>query len=156
MSEMIKLRHAILSDARQVSELVSSVTRQHIGPQLCGAGLNALLLSMNEESTRKRLVDAWPTFCAFRDEVLLGVIVIKPPGHLYQLFVRSDMHGKGIGRSLFEIAEKSVFEESGNAIRTVNASLNAIPVYKCLGFELNGSVMEHDGVRFQPMVRNPG
>ena len=156
MPETLQIRRAIADDAGQLSELVSSVTRQHLGPQLSEAGLQALLLSMNEASTRERLVDDWPTFCAFRDEVLVGVIVIKSPGHLYQLFVCSDLHGKGIGRSLFEVADKRVIEETGNGIRTVNASLNAIPVYKRLGFELNGSVMEHDGVRFQPMVRNPG
>jgi len=153
MSETIQIRRAILTDARQISELVSTVTRQHIGPQLSGTGLQVLLRSMDEESVRTRLVDTWPTFCAFRDATLAGVIVIKPPCHLYQLFVRSNMHGKGFGRSLFEMAEKHVIEAGGYGIRTVNASLNAISVYKRLGFELSGPVMEQDGVRFQPMVR---
>lgn len=156
MSETPKIRRAIPDDARQVSELVSSVARQHIGPQLSGAGLQALLLTMDEESTRIRLVDAWPTFCAFQARVLAGVIVIKPPAHLYQLFVRSDMQGKGIGRSLFEVAEKRVVEATGTGIRTVSASINAVSVYKHLGFELNGPELEKDGVRFQPMVRSSG
>jgi GNAT superfamily N-acetyltransferase len=156
MSETIQIRHAILTDARQMSELVSTVTRQHIGPQLSGTGLQVLLRSMDEESVRTRLVDAWPTFCAFRDATLAGVIVIKPPFHLYQLFVRSDVHGKGIGGSLFEAAEKQVVEDTGGVIRTVNASLNAIQFYARLGFESQGSVMEHDGVSFQPMVRVSG
>ncbi len=156
MSETIQIRHATPTDARQISELVSAVTRQHIGPQLSGTGLQVLLRSMDEESTRTRLVDAWPTFCAFRDGTLAGVLVIKPPCHLYQLFVRSDMHGKGIGRCLFEVAEKRVIEDTGDGLRTVNASLNAVGVYKRFGFELKGSVMEHDGVSFQPMVRIPG
>ena len=156
MPEMIQIRPAIPDDAGKISDLVSSVTREHIGPQLSRAGLATLLRSMSGEPTRKRLLDAWPTFCAFRDDGLVGVIVIKLPGHLYQLFVRSDVQGKGIGRSLFEVAEQHLVEGAGNGIKTVNASLNAVSVYQRLGFELNGSVMEYEGVRFQPMVRNPG
>ena len=153
MSETLQFRRAILDDADEISDLVSNVSRKHIGPGLCRSGLQALLRSMDKEATVKRIADGWPGFCALVGQVLVGVAVIKPPGHLYQLFVRSDVQGKGIGRSLFEIAEKHVIDETGNEIRTVNASLNAVSVYKRLGFELNGAIMEHDGVRFQPMLR---
>lgn len=153
MSGTLQFRRATLGDADEISDLVTNVTRKHIGPGLSRSGLDVLLRSMDEEATVKRIADGWTGFCALNDRVLVGVVVIKPPSHLYQLFVRSDMQGKGVGRSLFEIAEKHVIEVTGNKIKTVNASLNAVSVYKRLGFELNGAVMEHDGVRFQPMIR---
>jgi predicted GNAT family N-acyltransferase len=156
MPETIQFRRATQDDSQQISDLVSTVTRKHIGPLLSSAGLVALLRSMDLASTRKRISEAWPTFCALQDQVFVGVIVIKPPSHLYQLFVRSDTHGKGVGRSLFQIAEMHVIEDLGSGIKTVNASLNAVSVYQRLGFELKGEVKEQDDVRFQPMVRTLG
>jgi GNAT superfamily N-acetyltransferase len=152
--EEIRYRPANSSDAAAISDLVADVTRQHIAPGLSESGLQNVLRELDETSTRRRLDDAWPAFCATRDQALVGVIVVKPPDHLYQLFVQSAMHGKGIARRLFEIADRHIREAAGQGINTVNASLNAVAVYRRLGFELQGTVVERDGVRFQPMLRD--
>ena len=151
---MADIRIATVDDAHAISRLVSSLTLSHVGPSLGGGGLDKLLDSMDVTSTRKRLNDGWPTFCALQRRELVGVVVIRPPSHLFHLFVRSDVQGCGIGRALFEVADKIANEVAGVPLATVNSSLNAILVYERLGFVPEGPIRDVEGVRFQPMVRS--
>ena len=91
--------------------------------------------------------------CWDDDQCLAGIVVVKPVNHLYHLFVRSDLQSQGIGRILFTMADDRVFSESATRLATVNSSLNAVEVYRRLGFEPLASVQNVGGVRFLPMSR---
>ena len=151
---MAVIRSANIIDADKISRLVSSTARDHIGPTLGESGLETLLCSMDLYSTRQRLDDGWPSFCALKDGNLVGVVVVRPPSHLYHLFVSTDFQGNGIGRALFEVADGRAIELAGIPLQTVNSSLNVVAVYEQFGFVPQGQVSEIDGVKFQPMVRN--
>lgn len=150
------LRDATTNDAPAISALVSDLVRRHIAPSLTDAGLAKLLSSMNEEATRQRIEDGWPHLLKIVDNELAGLIVISPPTHLFHLFVHSSMQRTGVARRLFHAADERVRKNTGERIATVNSSLNAIDVYRRLGFEISGSMVENQGVRFQPMVRTGG
>ena len=151
--EMTDIRIATLDDADEISSLVSALSRDQVGPSLGEGGLDKLLRSMNASSTRQRINDGWPTFCAWQRGRLVGVVVVSPPSHLFHLFVRSDFQRCGIGRALLGVADQKALELAGSRLATVNSSLNAISVYQRWGFVPEGPIKDLDGVRFQPMVR---
>lgn len=150
---MITIRNATIKDALNISRFVTDLSRRHIGPTLTDGAIEFLVASMDEPSTLTRILDGWPTFCALDKQDLCGVAVVKPPHHLYHLFVRSDLQRQGVGKSLFLWADKNTREQTGHGITTVNASLNAIAVYERLGFVVSGPVQDLHGVRYQPMMR---
>ena len=51
------------------------------------------------------------------------------------------------------IADDWSVKENGQRLATVNASLNVIDVYNRFGFESDGPIVNTNGVRYQPMVR---
>ena len=85
-------------------------------------------------------------FGAFDGERMTGVIAIRERGHIALFFVKGEYHGRGIGRRLFERAEK----ECGEKI-TVNSSPYALKIYRRLGFKETDSEQSVNGLRFTPM-----
>ena len=80
------------------------------------------------------------------DGAIAGFIAIRPPSHLFHLFVAQPFHRRGIARFLWEHARGEA------AAFTVNASPYAIPAYAAMGFECAGPLACHNGVIFQPMT----
>lgn len=146
-------RKATRDDAATISRFVSKLATQHIAPALTSNGVATLLATMDVDSTRQRISDGWLHLMGFEESRLLGVAVVKPPTHLYHLFVETDFQRSGIGRNLFYLANELTDYEAGKPIQTVNSSLNAVEVYRRLGFVTEGKVVDQDGVRYQPMVR---
>ena len=149
----MKTRNANVTDALAIADFVCELATEHIVPSLGEGGLRKLLDSMNASATKQRIVDLWPHICAFDGDELVGVVVTKPPNHLYHLFVRTDRQRTGIGRKLFAMADDWSRNASGKCLATVNSSLNAVQVYNQLGFDADGPVIDTEGVRYQPMVR---
>jgi len=146
-------RNATIKDAHAISAFVSALSNEHISSSLSKAGLDKLLGSMDEAATRKRIVDGWPHICITDESALLAVGVIKPPAHLYHLFVRTDQQRTGIGTKLFMIMDACSVDSFGSHLTTVNSSLYAVEAYRRFGFEVNGPIVETEGIRHQPMVR---
>ena len=149
----LKIRHCTTDDAAAIATFVSRLATEHIACSLGDGGLDALLTSMTPSATRQRLVDGWPHMGAFDGNDLAGIVVVKPPTHLYHLFVRTDLQRTGLGRKLMMIADDWSLRTAGVPLATVNASLNTVVVYDRLEFASDGPIVDNDGVRYQPMVR---
>ncbi|MEM9825297.1 MAG: GNAT family N-acetyltransferase [Planctomycetota bacterium] len=149
-------REATLNDAATVSQFVTELATKHIAPTLTAEGRANLVAGMNVDATRKRIADGWLHVLQVAHDRLLGVVVVRPPSHLYHLFVETEHQRTGIGRALFRIADERTLCDTGFEIKTVNASLNVVEAYIRLGFDASGDVCEIDGIRFQPMVRTGG
>ena len=147
------IRVADLSDAPEISRFVSDLASIYIGPTLGMGGLDKLLDSMNLESTITRMNDGYPHWAAVDQGAIVGVVAVKPPCHLYHLFVGSDHQRKGIGRLLVNQAFQSISDGFGDVEITVNASLNAVEVYRRFGFVATSAPQDEGGVRFLPMRR---
>ena len=146
-------RNSTIADADVIAAFVSAIATEHIGLTLGQGGLSKLLASMNADATRQRIADGWPHIRAFEGDNLVGVVVVKPPTHLYHLFVRSDLHCTGIGTKLLALADEWSVDSTGVRLATVNSSINAVAIYNRFGFDAQGPVIDMDGVRYQPMVR---
>jgi GNAT superfamily N-acetyltransferase len=82
---------------------------------------------------------------------LLGVVALRDNAHLFHLFVRQALHGRGLGRQLWELARDEAIALGNPGSFTVNASDHAAPMYRKLGFEPAAPRVEHDGIAYLPM-----
>jgi GNAT superfamily N-acetyltransferase len=151
----MKIRLAEKSEAEAISRFVSELAVTHIGSTLQAGALENLLRSMDVDSTVTRMTDGFPHWVALEGGAIVGIAVVKPPSHIYHLFVRSDRQRSGIGRRLMNEALSFISDRSARATVTVNSSLNAVDAYGRLGFRNAGEeVVDGAGVRFQPMSRD--
>ena len=146
-------RNANLNDAIAIATLVSELSTEHIASSLGDGGLANMLESMNASATTKRIEDGWPHICTFDGDDLVGVVVVKPPAHLYHLFVRTELHRTGIGTKLLRMADDWSVHSTGDRLATVNSSLNVVQFYERFGFDSQGPINDTRGVRCQPMRR---
>ena len=147
------IRDATSTEASAIATFVSAISSEHIAISLGTGGLKKLLDSMDAYATQQRIDEGWPHICAFEDGDLAAIVVVKPPNHLYHLFVRSDLQRTGIGKTMVGLADAWSIKMNGTRLATVNASLNAVRYYECLGFDISGPSLDTDGVRYQPMIR---
>lgn len=147
------IRDAALSDAPEISRLVSKLASTHVGPTLGVGGVEKLLESMDVESTIKRMAEGYPHWVAVDGDAIVGVAVVQPPSHIHHLFVRADRQRSGIGRLLLNEALQFISDNTSAAKITVNSSLNAVDVYRRFGFSSKVDPVEVGGVRFLPMCQ---
>ena len=134
----MKIRFAEKSEAEAISRFVSELAVTHIGSTLQVGGLENLLRSMNVDSTITRMTDGFPHWVALEGGAIVAIAVVKPPSHIYHLFVRSDRQRSGIGQRLMNEALWFISDRSGRATVTVNSSLNAVDAYCKFGFQNAG------------------
>jgi len=133
----MKIRLAEKSEAEAITRFVSELAVTHIGSTLQVGGLENLLRSMDVESITQ-MADGFPHWVALEGGAIVGIAVVKPPSHIYHLFVRSDRQRSGIGRRLMNEALWFISDRSGRATVTVNSSLNAVDAYRKFGFRNAG------------------
>jgi len=83
----MKIRLAEKSEAEAISRFVSELAVTHIGSTLRVEGLENLLRSMDVDSTITRMTDGFPHWVALEGGAIVGIAVIRPPSHIYHLFV---------------------------------------------------------------------
>ena len=83
----MKIRLAEKSEAEAISRFVSELAVTHIGSTLQVEGLENLLRSMDVDSTITRMTDGFPHWVALEGGAIVGIAVVKPPSHIYHLFV---------------------------------------------------------------------
>ena len=112
-----------------------------------------MLQDSNVGSVSDRINSGWPHLLSVSARQINAVLVLRPPTHLYSLFVRSDYQRTGLARLLLHAADKLSIRDAGVRVQTVNSSLNAIAAYERIGFAVAASIQEVQGVRYQPMIR---
>ncbi|PWM38428.1 MAG: hypothetical protein DBX52_07315 [Clostridiales bacterium] len=87
---------------------------------------------------------------AFRKERLIGMLATRGGGgHIALFFIAGRYRHKGLGRRLFQLAEKDCPYEK----ITVNAAPGAAAVYRSLGFAETAGEQHDHGMRYLPMAR---
>jgi len=151
MSLKFVIRSATVEDAAAISALVTASVREHIASSLSDGGLSHLLSEMTTENQASRIRNGYQYFVALESDRLIGTAAIRPPAHLYYLFVDTQHQRRGIARQLWNHARDWIASSTNHGPITVNSSLNAITGYERLGFTIAGPPEENHGVRYQPM-----
>lgn len=142
------IRLATKEDASAIGALIRASAEAHILPDLSDEGRARFLADHDDASIAQRMRDGFVYHVAERGGELVGVVGMRPPAHLYHLFVIDSARQQGVGRRLWEHAWRAI---GSPAVVTVNASLNAVDAYRRFGFVDAGESKDVGGVVFQPM-----
>ena len=108
-------------------------------------------------SIKSRVSEGSIVMMAFLDEVAIGVVEVRSPGHIGLLFICPDHQNRGVGRRLCETAIEVATRMLPRPPKvTVKSAPGAVSFYKKLGFLVAGAMTEFNGIRFVPMEREVG
>lgn len=149
VDEVITLRPAVDADFPILATLLHALASRFITPGMAPE-VAATFLRDNDESALRVYGERGHTVTVAEiDGVLAGFIAIRPPSHVFHLFVDARWHRRSVARALWEAARQ---EAAPGTPFTVNASLFAVPVYQALGFRCDGAALNRHGVTYQPML----
>ncbi len=91
-------------------------------------------------------------YVAEKNRKIVGVMALKD-NELKTFFVDPSYHGKGIGRKLFEVFRKESLKNGYKKV-FVYSSINAVPVYKSLGFRRikKVKIKKENGIKYDVML----
>ena len=148
---MIITRKTTASDAEKISELIYSLMHLFFA-EPDGKGADHFLQTSAPAGLAAFMAQPNINYLLGEDDgVFCGVVAVRNNSHLQHLYVAPSFQGRGVGKYLWETARDQAIAAGNNGEFTVNASLNAIPFYKRMGFEATGDVSLTGGLRFQPM-----
>jgi len=145
------VRRMRAGDIEPVRNLVCALASFYVGDP--AAELPAWLAdSLTVESFRKRFesdeFQVWVYEVATdAGSTVVGYLALRGESHLFHLFVDAEYQKQGIASELWQ----QLRTDSALSACTVRSSLYAVPVYRKLGFQEYGPVMEKEGLQFQPM-----
>jgi GNAT superfamily N-acetyltransferase len=146
------IRLAESADLLLMSDLMERLLRKHVLKDCSREGGKTLLQGVSPEQLAENLAAGFTYHVAATPDAIYGVAGMKPPCDLHHLFVADVMQRQGLGRKLWQAARDGVcLQHSVPPIFTVYATLNAVPFYARIGFDLAGDVVDRGGVRLQPL-----
>jgi hypothetical protein len=86
---------------------------------------------------------------------VVGLIEVRPPSHIAQLFVDRSWQERGVPRGLLDAAFPESTTQDGLTV-TVNSPPESVSGYGRMGFRVIAPEQVRHGVRFVPMLRNYG
>lgn len=98
------------------------------------------------------LSGTYPTWGAFEDDIIVGVVSMRNRSHISLLFVDADHHHMGIATKLLDALFEHVLDEERLNEVTVNAAPYAKEFYHKIGFVDLDEEKVTDGIRYTPMV----
>jgi GNAT superfamily N-acetyltransferase len=151
--EFASVRPAVAADAAGLSELIRSLAKYFLRDPEHPEDAEAFFLTVTPEAMSERLEgDDFRYHVAEQRGELVGCVGMMRGGHLYHLFVAESCHRQGLALRLWEVARRAALAVGEGPAFTVNSSLSAVGFYRRIGFAEDGSVVEKDGLAFQPMV----
>ena len=143
-----RLRPARSGDAAACAALVRALTPgAHDLPQ--PTGLDRFLASIAAPRQARYIADYRYLVAEDARGRLIGLAALRPPRHLFHLFVAADWQGSGLGLRLF----RAVTEGDEQLPLSVNSSLAAVGFYTRLGFRPTQALQFNDGIHYLPMMR---
>ena len=148
MAQSIKIRKAIPTDAKAISELMSPLVKEFISYEYTEQGAEVMLTSMTPKIIRSNIDQSYEYFVAEERNKIIGVLGFKQGYHLFHCFVNKNYQRKHLGKKLWQYWLAST--KPGKV--TVNSSKYAVKFYQALGFKSKNEIFEKNGVTCYPMV----
>lgn len=138
---MIEVRKLEERELPGAMELVWAAFRRFEAPEYSTQGIETFYAYIQNMEQVKTLV----TYGAYRDGELAGVLALRGD-RISLFFVREEVQGRGIGKTLFRYAAA----RAGRPM-TVHSSPYAVDIYRRLGFVPTAEEQVEDGIRYTPM-----
>lgn len=147
----MKIRLASTSDAVEISELASRLSKKFIVGDCSKDGALRLLNSMRPESIVSYMEEGYRYHVGEINGKITGIVATKNNSHLYHLFVSKPEQGKGCSSKLWLVAKDACIAAGNKGEFTVNSSPNALEVYRAWGFIPTQGRRETNGIVDIPM-----
>lgn len=155
--EAVTIRAGEAADAESISILILELAERFVLPEFSAEGRERFSTAHAPAAIAALMESGYRYHVAECGGAIVGVVGICGPSHLYHLFVAADMHGRGLGRRLWEVARVDWPASKRPLTWTVKASRYAVPVYERFGFVATGPLQAKGGILTVPMeLREPG
>ena len=151
MSSQASIRHAVVTDASDISKLIASTSETCCFSEAAPCP-DWYLNSIQTQAIATLIAsDRMVFLLAVNDQAIAGVLAIEGKSSIKYFFVRPAQQKMGIGQLLWQFAKNS--GAFGETLK-VRSSLFAVPVYERLGFKTTEPPGCFKGLHFQPMVNH--
>lgn len=142
------IKPLVLNDIAVASRLIESVSDEYSKDDFSEEGYIRFKEKVLNAGMRKNMEDGFLYWGMIENEGLIGVIAIKPPFHLFNLFVHKEHQRRGVAQALWEHVLIQLKPQS----ITVFSSSHAIGLYKKLGFVSSGNKVSNSELICFPML----
>lgn len=147
------IRPARLSDAKQIQALIFAAADPEHNEDFGAQGRERFNASNSLDAISEKIGSpAHLLLCCQAEAVIVGLIGIKRPDAIDQLFVDAAYRRRGIARGLWQEARACCEREHGQKTFRVKSSTMAVPLYESFGFRLAGARCRDRGVAYYPMI----
>jgi GNAT superfamily N-acetyltransferase len=151
MSPQASIRHAMATDAADISKLIASTSETCCFSEATPCP-DWYLNSIQSQSIATLIASESMVFLlAVNNQAIAGVLAIEGKSSIKYFFVHPAQQKMGIGQLLWQFAKNS--GAFGETLK-VRSSLFAVPVYERLGFKSTEPPGCFKGLHFQPMVNH--
>lgn len=146
------LRRARFTDADAISALIMSVWHNiFLSPGREGA--QPFIASVTPPSIAGFISAPNFDYWVIEEEgTVVAAGALRDGRHVYHMWVRASHQGRGLARMLWEAMAAEARSRGNPGEFTVNASIDAIPVYAAFGFAVEGERQASGGLAYQPMA----
>lgn len=146
------LRRANFNDADTISRLIAAVSgRIFLSPDRAGA--QAFLASVTPPSIAGFIAANNFDYLVVEEAGdIVAAGALRDNRHVYHMWVSQSHQGRGLARMMWEALRNRAVGNGNPGEFTVNASLDAIPVYAAFGFVPEGERQASGGLAYQPMA----
>jgi ribosomal protein S18 acetylase RimI-like enzyme len=149
MSSQASIRHAVVTDASDISKLIASTSETCCFSEAAPCP-DWYLNSIQTQAIATLIAsDRMVFLLAVNDQAIAGILAIEGKSSIKYFFVHPAQQKMGIGQLLWQFAKNS--GAFGETLK-VRSSLFAVHVYERLGFEAVGPPSCFNGLHFQSMV----
>ncbi len=148
-----KVRRLPASRLSEALALCREVFLEFDAPEFQPEGIAAFLAALEERQVRRMvrsgLLTFWGAFCGRQ---LAGMGALRENRHISLLFVRGELHRRGVGSALVREMLRHC-ARAGTERVTVYASPQGVNFYRAMGFRPFAPEQLRDGIRYIPMER---
>lgn len=144
-------RLATDADIPALTRLVAEVARSEVAPGFSDEGRGLLDAALTEEAHRGYRNEGVVYHLAEEGGRLLGVVAMRPQGHLLLLFVDPQAQGRGVAWALWQAARDACRAAGHAGAFTVSAAPGAVAWYEKVGFRAEGPATDEHGMIRLPM-----
>ncbi|MEO9966308.1 MAG: GNAT family N-acetyltransferase [Reichenbachiella sp.] len=135
------------SNIEEASLLILEVAEKYNRGDFTEMGYQKFKTSVLFEGMRQNLENEFHYWGAIENDTMVGLLAIKPPTHLYNMFVHVNHHKKGIATLLWQHMVSDLKPTQVTAFSTTYA----LPLYLKLGFEVSGEQIDNDELICYPI-----
>jgi len=140
-------------EANYVYDIILQVFHKHVATAYSKEGIKTFLSMLSPEFLKVMTPEQF-TIVAEENSQIYGTFSIINISHIALLFVKSEMQGEGIGKSLIQFATHKCLENNPDIKPiTVSSSPNSLTFYQNFGFVITEEKKNEKGMQIIPMEK---